>query len=438
MSRLIEAEKPQVKAAVPEHASHPTGVWFIFWGEFAERCSYYGMRAILALYLVDVLGVSKPNAGTYLSLFIAACYFLPLVGGAIAERWGRYRTIVAFSLPYIAGHLLLGVESVPFTVVALVLLAMGSGVIKPNISTLMGMTYDQHRPGRKELREAGFYWFYFAINAGAAIAQFGVPAARDAYGYGTAFMLPAALMVVAFALFAAGKPFYANESLAKANVLSLDRASRKAVVKEIAGLFALVTFFWAIFDQSASTWIFFADEHMDCTVFGRTVSADAIQGFNPLFILVLLPAIRLLWKGLEARGITIPATRKMLIGFVLTATCMGVMAAAAATAAATGSKVTVWWQIGAYLLLTVAEILISVTGLELAYSRAPAGMKSLVTAVWLSIVGVANLVINAPLTRLYTFVTPEVYFGLLAVLLLVVALAFYRITRHERGAGRAH
>lgn len=422
------------KSQVP--ASHPAGVWFIFWGEFAERCSYYGMRACLAMYMVEVLGLSKVNAGTYLSLFIAACYFLPLLGGYIADNiLGRYKPIVGFSLPYIVGHLLLGIESIPFLFIALCLLAMGSGVIKPNISTLMGMTYDQQRPGKDDLREAGFYWLYFAINVGAAIAQFGVPAMRDTYGYGAAFMLPAALMAVAFVIFALGKPFYATEKVVRKRLTPEERAERWEVLKRVSGLFVLVMFFWAIFDQSASTWVFFAKDHMDCTVFGHTVSADAIQGFNPLFIICFLPAVRLLWTVLERRGVKVQPTRKMLIGFVLTAVCMGVMATAALLASS-GAKVSVWWQIWAYLLLTIAEILISVTGLELAYSIAPQGLKSFVTAMWLAVVGVANLAINAPVTRLYGVMPPAVYFGLLALLLLVVAAAFTRVARRVEKAAQ--
>src|SRR5262249_53449919 len=124
-------------------ASHPTGFWFFFWGEFAERCSYYGMRAILAKYMADELSLGQTNASTYMSFFIAACYLLPLAGGWVADNiLGKYWTIVGFSIPYILGHVVLGFENYTCLIIALCLLAMGSGVIKPNISTLMGLTYD--------------------------------------------------------------------------------------------------------------------------------------------------------------------------------------------------------------------------------------------------------------------------------------------------------
>src|SRR5262245_15714728 len=125
---------------------HPKGFWFFFWVEFAERCSYYGMAAILVRYMDERLGMGEAGSVMGMSFFKAACYFLPLLGGWVADRYfGKYWTIVGFSIPYILGQYLVGFGNIPMLIVALSLLAMGSGVIKPNISTLMGMTYDQQR-----------------------------------------------------------------------------------------------------------------------------------------------------------------------------------------------------------------------------------------------------------------------------------------------------
>ena len=160
--------------------SHPTGFYFIFWGEFAERCSYYGMRAILPLYMVTVLHFTKPDASEYYSYFKSACYMLPLLGGFLADRYfGKYWTIVSFSVPYVIGHFVLGIENDIALFLALFLLACGSGVTKPNISTLMGMTYDQQRPGQISLRTSAFLWFYFSINVGSTISLYAMPEIRD-------------------------------------------------------------------------------------------------------------------------------------------------------------------------------------------------------------------------------------------------------------------
>src|SRR4051794_9183292 len=230
-------------------AQHPTGFWFIFWGEFAERCSYYGMRAILATYMADQLGLGKGNAFLFMSLFIGACYVLPVAGGYLADNFfGKYNIIVGFSIPYILGHVILGIESTVYLVIALALLAMGSGVIKPNISTLMGLTYDQERPGQELLRSQAFSVFYMSINIGAGISQLAMPILRREYSYAIAFLFPAGLMVLAFLLFAAGKPFYAKEVVQRRESTPEERALRWSIIGEIGLLFTLAMFFWAIFD----------------------------------------------------------------------------------------------------------------------------------------------------------------------------------------------
>jgi POT family proton-dependent oligopeptide transporter len=207
-----DAVKPAAGTTpAPALTGHPTGFWFFFWGEFAERCSYYGMRAILALYMVDRLGVDKADAGTYMSLFIAACYFFPLIGGFVADNFlGKYWTIVGFSIPYVVAQLVIGIENKYLVFGTLGLLAMGSGVIKPNISTLMGLTYDQQRPGQDQLRTSAFSWFYMSINIGAFLSQVSMPWLRTNYGYQVAFLFPAGLMAMALLVFAAGKKFYAK------------------------------------------------------------------------------------------------------------------------------------------------------------------------------------------------------------------------------------
>jgi POT family proton-dependent oligopeptide transporter len=557
--------------SAPVPTNHPPGFKFFFWGEFAERCSYYGMRAILALYMTEKLGVDKADAGTFMSLFIAACYFFPLVGGYVADNFlGKYWTIVLFSVPYVVAQLLVGIEDRYVVFGALMLLAMGSGVIKPNISTLMGMTYDQQRPGQEQLRTSAFSWFYMSINIGAGLSQLGMPWLRTNYGYQTAFLFPAGLMAMALALFAAGKRYYAKETIERKVVTdgepppdtatvtgipvrykavtaaekAADTALKLLTLRRIGAVFLLVMFFWAIFDQSASTWIFFADTFMDNNLFGVPVTADQIQAFNAWFIVALVPVSVWLFKTLDAAGYKVKATQKMTVGFLLTGLSMAIMSLAGFLAGAkqdavkistpegavvvpaakvkldqitTGTaefgpvkvtatdwaydgakkkltfaagtvrltdgaelvvtnghlaaaslpdvaaleqggvlepllksaedrakagaeptkatietidwvkpaeRVTVWWQVLAYLIITVAEILISVTGLELAFVAAPPTMKSFVTGCWLAVVFLANLLINAPITRLYPTMAPGVYFAMLGAAMVLVVVVF--------------
>lgn len=404
--------------------AHPPGFWFFFWGELAERSSYYGMRAILGLYMAHRLGFAKENASMAIHAFIAACYLLPLAGGWIADNvLGKYWTIVGFSIPYILGHVILGIESVPFLVAALSLLAMGTGVTKPNISTLMGMTYDQQRPGQDKLRSDAFAMFYGAINIGAAASSFLMPWLREEYGYQVAFLFPAGLMVVAFFIFALGKRYYAVETISPRVKTPEERTAQWLVLAKIGGIFAVVTFFWSIFDQSASTWTFFAEDYLDLELGGHTFKPDAIQGLNPLLIILLLPPITMLWHFLGSGGMRLRATDKMTIGFVLTTLTMAMMATAGFLTSK-DAKASVLWEMAAYVVITIAEICISVVGLELAFTAAPHNMKSFVTACWLLTVFAGDL-LAMPLTRLYDkALAPGPYFGMLTVMMVAVTAAF--------------
>src|SRR5262245_7898173 len=171
------------------------------------------MRAILPLYLTEVLHFTATDAAPLHSGFKMAVYLLPLLGGVLADRFfGKYWTLVGFSVPYVLGHFILGIENTTALFIALTLLALGSGVTKPNISTLLGLTYDQQRPGQERLLSAAFRWFYSSVNVGALISVFALPLIRDNFSYRTAFQFPAWLMLAALIVFASGKRFYAIET----------------------------------------------------------------------------------------------------------------------------------------------------------------------------------------------------------------------------------
>jgi dipeptide/tripeptide permease len=461
-----------VPPPAPDHApavptSHPTGFWFIFTGELAERASFYGMRAILVLYLVDVFKFSQENANSIYAFYLAACYFTPLIGGFIADRiLNKYWTIVAFAVPYVIGQFIVGLSKEYLMFGALGLLAFGSGVIKPNISTLMGLTYDEKRPGQEDLRNFAFTLFYVAINVGAALSSLICPELRNYVGvvinpetnklahpeagYFAAFLFPAVLMTCALTFFALGKRYYAHEELGfrKDPTRPVEPTETSAekfkVVKQLLGLFIPVIFFWAIFDQHGSTWTLFARDYLDRTIevfgFSKTFAPDGIQAVNPILIVVFAPLMSVMFARLAKGGFRVRATDKMILGFVLTASAMAIHAYAGYLAVGAGgqiNKVTVWWQILAYFIITMAEILISITGLELAFAAAPKSMKGFITSLWLLMVGLANLFINAPVTRLYPgdgagwhFDNPTQYFGMLSVAMLVVAGVFLFVARN--------
>lgn len=275
-------------APVPD--THPPAVWFFFWGELAERSSYYGMRAILFLYMTAALRYPDTEASPIYAAFKMGCYLLPLLGGYIADRWlGRYWIIVGFSVPYVLGHFILGIPTHMAMFCALVLLACGSGVIKPNISSLLGQTYDQKRPGKERLRTAAFLWFYLAINVGALISQLAMPAIREHHimsnlsaqnqieaqrlidkgdrdevyklttqdvveeAYAIAFMFPTILMAISLLVFAAGKRTYALEKFDKRELTPEERQQRFYDTVFLMGIFGLFILYFAL-DQLI-TWM---------------------------------------------------------------------------------------------------------------------------------------------------------------------------------------
>ncbi|XP_049885461.1 peptide transporter family 1 [Pectinophora gossypiella] len=317
----------------PEKLPYPKAVGFIVTNEFCERFSYYGMRTILSLYLRDKLGYSDNGATVIYHTFTMFAYFFPLIGAMIADGWlGRFRTILYLSLVYAAGSVLISVTAMPpvpfpqlpFTIIALLLIAFGTGGIKPCVSAFGG---DQFKLPEQE-KYLGYFFslFYFAINAGSLISTFLTPVLRsDVHCFGDddcyplAFGVPGVLMVVSIIFFIAGRKLYVVKNPA-GNVLGkvascighaslkscktkdkrehwLDHADDKydkGLIEDIKGLLrVLVLFiplpvFWALFDQQGSRWTFQADR-MEQDIGSWTLKADQMQVLNPLLILIFIP-----------------------------------------------------------------------------------------------------------------------------------------------------
>jgi POT family proton-dependent oligopeptide transporter len=317
-------------------------------------------------------------------------------------------------------------------VFALLLLAGGSGVIKPNISALMGLTYDQQRPGNTTLRANAFLWFYFSINVGSTISMLALPMVRDRFGYQVAFLFPAVLMAAALLVFAAGKRHYAAETSGRAP--ERDPEERRREIRSLGPLFAvffLMVFFWVAYEHNDNLWVFFARDHMFRTLppwlGGVELAPDQFQFINAALILVLVPFSQWFWPKVDPTGKRFPHTTKMLLGFLFTTAAPAIMAGAAA-AAGTGRVSAVWLAV-AYFFLTVGEVLVYGTGLDLSYAYAPATMKGFVTACFLLTIAGGNL-INTQYAPLYeTTMSATQLYTADTVIVLAAAVAFYFVGR---------
>jgi POT family proton-dependent oligopeptide transporter len=399
----------------------PPGIPFIVGNEAAERFSFYGMKSILVVFMTQHLlssagatdFMTEPESRKWLHLFVASAYFFPVIGGIVADAFlGKYLTILLLSLVYCAGHLCLAVMDMPEPLLAatleprgwllagLALVAIGSGGIKPCVSAHVG---DQFGQSNRHLLERVFGWFYFAINFGSFFSTLLTPWLLERYGAGWAFGVPGILMAVATLVFWLGRhrfvhvpprgPAYFAETFGPEGL---------AAIARLVPLYLLVAVFWSLYDQTGGAWVQQA-ERMDRRFLGYEWLPSQIQAINPLLVLAFIPLFGLVIYPAVGRVVAFTPLRRILAGFVLTvaafaisATAQGLIDAESArlTAEGLGPEAARWpsviWQLMAYVVITAAEILVSITCLEFSYTQAPPQMKSFVMSLYLLSVSLGN------------------------------------------------
>ncbi|MAI78629.1 MAG: MFS transporter [Deltaproteobacteria bacterium] len=413
----------------------PRGIPYIIGNEAAERFSFYGMRAILVIfmtrYLLDAQGESAPmeeaEATSWFHLFMAAVYLTPLMGALLADIFvGKYKTILGLSLVYCLGHLALAVDETRLGLsVGLFLIALGSGGIKPCVSAHVGDQFGHKNAHR--LRDV-FSYFYFAINLGAFASTLMTPLLLEHAGPHLAFGLPGALMLIATWVFWLGREKFVHVPPHGRTFLHqlFSRGGFRTLLP-LALLYAFVAVFWSLFDQTGSSWVIQA-EGMDRQLFGVEVLPSQIQALNPLYVMILIPLfVYFIYPAMDR---FFPATplRRISIGLFLAVPSYLLMAQLEMWIAA-GHTPSIAWHLLSYLILTAAEVLISITALEFAYTQAPTAMKSIVMALALASVSLGNLFTAAVNTFIQSeqnqsWLTGPAYFLFFGALMAFTALAF--------------
>jgi POT family proton-dependent oligopeptide transporter len=431
------------RTAPEDRRGMPPGIPFIVGNEGAERFSFYGMRAILVVFMTqhlagangDLAVMSQAEATTVYHVFVAAVYATGILGALLADAlFGKYATIVSLSLVYCAGHLALALDETRLGLFAgLALIAIGAGGIKPCVSAHVG---DQFGERNQHLLERAFSMFYFAVNVGAGLSMLATPWLLERYGAHAAFAVPGALMAVATLVFWVGRYRYAHVPPGGAAFLRETFGPEgRAILRRMLGLTLFVAMFWALYDQQGSSWVLQA-QRMDRHFLGIEWLGEQVQAVNTVFILLFVPLFSGVLYPLAGRVTKVTATGKIALGFFLAAAAFVVPAFVEARLAA-GGHPNIAWQILAYALLTAGEVLVSVTGLELFYSQAPNRMKSLMLAAWfLSVVlgnaftALVNLALERPdgSTRL----TGEGYYLFFAAAMLATAVIFVPFARRFR------
>jgi len=440
----------------------PPGIPYIIVNEGAERFSYYGMKAILVIFFTHDLGMSDALAREYYHAFTAACYFFPLCGALLAETvLGKYRTIMYFSYVYCGGHLALSLSQAPHAPSAgasaaaaaaaaapsspqmpflfglgLLLIAVGAGGIKPCVSAVLG---DQFCAANQPLLAPTFAAFYLAINAGAFLSTLATPALLEHAGPHVAFGVPGLLMAASTLAMWLGRTSYAHIPPAGAGfVREACGATGRAALAKLLPLFAFFSAFWSLYDQTGSAWVLQA-EKMNRSFLGVQWLPSQVACVNPLLILLLVPAFNgfVLPQGgrrvpglydLAGRLVRVTPLRKISAGLFLLAASF-LLPLHVETRIAAGEAPSIGLQLLAYLVLTSAEVLVSVTGLEFAYTQAPTKMKSAVMALFLASTALGNLftaLVNLLITNAdgSTATSDVAYFCFFVALMFVVAVAF--------------
>jgi POT family proton-dependent oligopeptide transporter len=379
----------------------PTGIPYIVGNEAAERFSFYGMRAILVTfmtqYLMNAQGqpdhMSDTDAKVWFHLFVSAVYFLPLLGAIIADAfWGKYRTIMVLSLVYCGGHAALALNDTRAGLfLGLGLIAVGAGGIKPCVSANVG---DQFGASNQHLIPRVFSWFYFSINFGATISTLLIPKILRGHGRFSgphfAFALPGALMLIATVVFWLGRKKFAHiPPTGRQFFRTIFTWENGKIIGRLYIIFAFVAVFWALFDQTASAWVLQAGK-LDRRWLGVDWTAEQMQAVNPILILVLIPIFSYVIYPVADKFFPLTPLRKISIGFFVAVPSF-LIPAWLETRIGLGYHPSVVWQVLAYLFITAAEVLVSITALEFSYTQAPKRLKSMVMAFFLTSVTLGDL-----------------------------------------------
>jgi POT family proton-dependent oligopeptide transporter len=378
----------------------PRGIPFIVANEFAERFCYYGISSILTVYLVQVLLFGEADANVFSSFFTWAAYSFPVVGAIVSDVfWGKFRTIMVFSMVYAVGCTVVAlVPGVSGLSLGLFLVAFGTGGIKPCVSTNVG---DQFTSKNQHLIDRAFSYFYLAINWGSSISIFLCPVLLEKYGRVVAFGMPAAMMYVATGAFWLGRNRFAVVPPAGKTWLR-DVFSKDGLktIGSLAIVYLFVAFFWSLWNQAnGQTWTLQArsslmDKYVGIGSFGITLLPAQIQVVNGLFILALVPIFTFGIYPLWSKVFRVTPLRKIAVGLFTIASSYLIVARIEGRIQA-GHTVSVWWQILAYVVLTASEVLVSITALEFSYKQAPLRMKSFIMALYLLSIASGSLITAA-------------------------------------------
>lgn len=483
---MEKLETKDIFQTIPQKGflGHPKGLLTLFFTEFWERFSYYGMRAILLYYMYysisqGGLGIDHATAASIMAIYGSLVYMSGIIGGWISDRLlGSSRTVFWGGVLIMIGHLILSLPgSISTLFISMVFLVLGTGLLKPNVSSIVGNLYSE----TDTRRDSGFSIFYMGINLGAFLSPFIVGTLGQQYNFHLGFGVAAIGMMVGLLFFVLTRK--KNLGLAGAQIPNpLTVSERKTVLKQFSigiivialvcfatiptgiltinrftllvsilgiiipscyfifmyrspkttkieksrliayiPLFIAATMFWAIQEQGAIILATYADQRTQLQFAGFNLQSSWFQSLNPIYIVLLAPVFAWLWVKLNSRQ---PSTaNKFAIGLLFAGLSFLVMIIPAYVHG-TQSLVSPIWLVISFLLVVIGELCLSPVGLSITTKLAPAAFSAQTMSLWF-LTSAAAQAINAQIVRLYTPETEIIYFGVIGGLSILLSVILY-------------
>ena len=436
---------------------HPRGLSTLFFTEMWERFSYYGMRAFLILYMVAPvsaggLGFADKHAASIYGTYTGTVWGSAILGGIVADRWlGQYRSVLLGGIIIALGHFTLAFKALTFFYTGLTLIVIGTGLLKPNVSTLVGSLYEQG----DVRRDAGFSLFYMGINLGALFGPLIAGYLAQKVDWHIGFASAGVGMTLGLVQYVMGKNRLRTpaitprastgkpvEHIAVGQMSSTDRTGGFTVAEwkrmgAIVIFFLVAILFWGAYEQAGSTLNLFADRYTRLEVFGFSFPSSWFQSVQPIFVITLAPVFAWMWVRMGTHEPSVPA--KLALGVLFMAIAFLVLVPAGAMAqSGAGIRVSPWWLVVSYGISELGELCLYPVGLSAVTKLSPPRIVGLMMGVWLLSNAFGNKLAGWAAGFFSTMPLQQLFFDVTAVLLVTAAIMFALVKPIRRLMGGVH
>ncbi|MBI1807222.1 MAG: peptide MFS transporter [Ignavibacteria bacterium] len=431
---------------------HPRGLSTLFFTEMWERFSYYGMRAFLILYMTAPvaaggLGFADADAGSIYGTYTGSVWGASILGGIVADRFlGQYRSVLIGGIIIALGHFTLAFKALPMFYSGLAMIVIGTGLLKPNVSTLVGSLYEQE----DSRRDAGFSIFYMGINLGALFGPLIAGYLAQRVDWHIGFACAGVGMVLGLTQYVVGRKRLQSavgriqESQTKISSTQTATTGSGGFTatewKRIGAIFIfffVAILFWGAYEQAGSTLNLFADRYTRLEVFGFSFPSSWFQSVQPIFVIALAPVFAWMWVRLGKREPSVPA--KLAIGVLFMGIAFLVLVPAGSFAqSAPGVRVSPWWLVLSYAISEFGELCLYPVGLSAVTKLAPTRIVGLMMGVWFLSNAFGNKLAGWAAGFFGTMPLDRLFSEVAAVLLVTAALMFLVVKPIRRLMGGVH